>query len=233
MSSISGLYAIADSKFNPCTSLPQLVGKFLAGGCRLVQLRMKSEGIRPSLWNDDVFEAAKEVMGFKKHYDFTFIINDYVDVAAELRADGVHVGKNDMPVEEIRRRVGERLLVGYSSHSLEEAIAAERAGADYVALGAIYPTRTKGPGHPVVGVETLRQVTQTLNVPVVAIGGINRENYMNVYGAGASAAAMITALTTSGDIVSETKWFADCKTQTLSANSSRLSPVAHNLVSFT
>ncbi len=206
---ISGLYAIADMNFNPCSSLPELIGKFLMGGCKIVQLRMKSANVRPSLWNDEVFEAAKEVMAFKKHFDFTFIINDYVDVAAELKADGVHVGKNDMPVENVRSRVGNRLLVGYSSHSLEEAVAAEKSGADYVALGAIYHTKTKGPGHPIVGLETLRQVTQTLKVPVVAIGGIKRENYKEVLDAGASAAAMITALTMSNDIAGEARWFAE------------------------
>lgn len=206
---IRGLYAIADKNFNPCASLPELVGKFLMGGCKIVQLRMKSANVRPSLWNDDVFEAAKEVMRFKKHFDFQLIINDYVDVAAELRADGVHIGKNDMPVEDVRRRVGDRLIIGYSSHSLEEAVAAEKAGADYVALGAIFRTATKGPGHPIVGIETLRQVTQTLKVPVVAIGGIKRENYKAVFGAGASAAAMITALTLASDITTEIRWYME------------------------
>ena len=161
---IRGLYAIADSSFDPCESLPKLAAKYLAGGCRLVQLRIKTKDARPSLWNDLAFEAAKEILKLKKSFDFTFIINDYVDVAAELKADGVHVGKNDMSVGEIRNYVGNRLLIGYSSHSYEEAVAAEKAGADYVALGAIYPTATKGYGHPVVGIETLKRVTQTLKV---------------------------------------------------------------------
>jgi len=206
-SSIRGLYAIADGNWNPCASLPELAGKFLLGGAKLIQLRMKRKDVRAAHWNDEAFEAAKEIIKFKRHFDFTFIINDYVDVAAELRADGVHVGKNDMPIGEIRRRVGDRLLIGYSSHSLDEAIAAEEAGADYVALGAIYPTMTKGPGHTVVGIETLKKVAQTLKIPVVAIGGINRENYKEVFSAGAKAAAMITALTKANDIAAETRWF--------------------------
>ena len=208
MKRISGLYAIADSKWNPPGSLPQLVQKYLSGGCKLIQLRIKTGDGRPSLWNDDAFDAAKEILKLKKSFDFTFIINDYVDVAAELGADGVHVGGNDMSVGDIRDYVGDRLLIGYSSHSYEEAVAAEKAGADYVALGAIYPTVTKGYGHPVVGVETLRKTAQTLNVPVVAIGGIKRENYKEVFEAGAKAAAMITGLAMAPDIVAETKWFS-------------------------
>lgn len=204
---IRGLYAIADPTFDPCGSLPKLVAKYLAGGCKLVQLRIKTREQKTSLWNDDAFEAAKEILKLKKSFDFTFIVNDYVDVAAELKADGIHVGANDMPVGEIRDHVGDRLIIGYSSHSYEEAVAAEKAGADYVALGAIYPTATKGYGHPVVGIETLKRVTATLKVPVVAIGGIKRENYREVFDAGASACAMITALTGADDVIEGTRWF--------------------------
>jgi len=212
-SCIKGLYAIADSAFNPCETLPELVLKFLIGGCKVIQLRMKKKGIPPRPWDDDVFDVAKEVIKFKRQHDFALIINDCVDVAAELQSDGVHVGKNDMPVAEIRRRTGNRLLIGYSSHSFDEAVRAEKEGADYVALGAIYPTKTKGAGHPIVGVEMLRNVAKTLKVPVVAIGGINRENYKNVFEAGACAAAMITALTNVKDIVAETKWFVENQPQ--------------------
>lgn len=208
-SRIRGLYAIADSGFDPCESLPKLAAKYLAGGCKLLQLRIKSKNGRSALWNDDAFEAAKEIMKLKKSFDFTFIVNDYVDVAAEVRADGVHVGANDMPVRDIRGYAGDRLIIGHSSHSLEEAIAAERAGADYVALGAVYHTATKGYGYPVAGIETLRRVAQTLKVPVVAIGGIKRENYNEVFAAGASAAAMITSLTKATDITAETRWFVE------------------------
>ena len=207
LSKIRGLYAIADSQWNPCETLPELVEKFLVGGCKLIQLRMKKNGGQKDLWDDEVFEVAKKVMRFKNNFDFQFIINDYVDCAAESLADGVHVGKNDMPISEIRRRVGNRFLIGYSSHCLKEAIKAEKDGADYVAIGAIYPTKTKGALHPIVGIETLRNVTATLNVPVVAIGGINRGNINEVYKAGASAAAMITTLTKAKDIVAETRWF--------------------------
>jgi thiamine-phosphate pyrophosphorylase len=203
MNRIKGLYAIADSNWNPLPALPDLVEKFLQGGSKIVQLRMK--GACPC----DVQEIASEVMKYKKRFDFTFIVNDFWEVALEAGADGVHVGANDSPVEEIRRAAGGRLLIGYSSHSFEEAVSAEKSGADYVALGAIYPTMTKSPGHPVVGLETLCRVAGTLKVPVVAIGGINRKNFKEVFEAGASAAAMITALTKTDNIASEVCWFVE------------------------
>lgn len=201
MNRIAGLYTIADSCFNPLPTLPDLVERFLSGGAKVVQLRMKGAD------SGDVRRIAGEVMKYKARFDFTFIVNDFAGVALEVGADGVHVGINDAPVGEIRKAAGGKLLVGYSSHSFEEAVSAEKSGADYVALGAIYPTATKGPGHPVVGPETLRRVTGVLKVPVVAIGGINRENYKEVFDAGASAAAMITALSNSKDIIAETQWF--------------------------
>ena len=208
-SRIKGLYAIADKDWNPYESLPELIGKFLVGGCKIIQLRMKTQTVRREIWNGEAYDVAKDVMKLKRRFDFTFIINDYVDVAAELRADGVHVGKNDMPIAEIRRHVKDRLLIGYSSHSLEEALEAQKEGADYVALGAVYPTRTKGPGHPVVGIDMLRTAASMLQVPVVAIGGINRNNIKEVFESGASAAAMITSLTSASDVVSETRWFVE------------------------
>ena len=136
-------------------------------------------------------------------------MNDYWDVAISVGADGVHVGKNDVPVSQIRQKWKDRLIIGYSSHSFKEACQAQSEGADYVALGAIFPTVTKGPGHPILGIEELRKVTQALDIPVVAIGGIKRENVNQVIKAGASAAAMITALTKTEDIIAETSWFVE------------------------
>ncbi len=205
---IQGLYAIADNTFRPeWTPAAELALEFLRGGCRIIQLRMKyvipaEAGIHP-----DVLGNAEKIMSFKKKYDFIFILNDHVDLALEIGADGVHVGADDMPVTEVRKRVGDKMLIGYSSHFLEEAVAAEKAGADYVAFGAIFPTKTKGPGHPVQGLEKLRTVVEALKVPVVAIGGINRENFRKVQETGVAAVAMITALTGATNIAEATRGF--------------------------
>ncbi|MDP2600083.1 MAG: thiamine phosphate synthase, partial [Deltaproteobacteria bacterium] len=207
---IQGLYAIADNTFRPELTPAELALEFLRGGSGIVQLRMKpqssfrrkpeSRRLDPGLRRDDVFVMAQKIIALKKEYDFTFIINDHVDVALEIGADGVHVGADDMPVAEVRKKVGDKILIGYSSHSLKEAVAAEKAGADYVAFGAIFPTKTKGPGHPVQGLEKLRAVVEAVKIPVVAIGGINRENFGKVLETGVSSVAMITALTEASDI---------------------------------
>lgn len=204
---IRGLYAIVDNTFSPKKSHFELASEFLIGGCKVLQLRIKKPG--GALWDSEIFEVAKEIMELKKRYDFTFIINDYVDVAAELKADGIHAGSNDMPVDEIRKRVGPDYVIGYSSHSIDEALAAEKNGADYVAFGAIYFTKTKGPGHPVQGVDKLKELVKKLNVPAVAIGGINRANIDEVLLSGVASVAMITGLACADDVVAETRWYVN------------------------
>lgn len=204
---MKGLYAIVDNTFSPQYSHLDLAQMFLVGGCKILQLRVKNNNA--GIWDQKVFEIAKDIMNLRKSYEFSFIINDYVDVAAELKADGVHVGANDMPVSGIKERTGSRLIVGYSSHSIEEAAAAEKDGADYVAFGAVYPTKTKGPGHPVQGIAKLKELVSKVSVPVVAIGGINRTNLSDVWSTGVSSVAMITGLTQAGDVVRETKWYVD------------------------
>lgn len=206
--SIQGLYTIADPAWNPRDSLCDLVQEFLAGGARIVQLRMKKPADADASWESRVEAEARAIAALKKEYDFTFIVNDYVDIAIRVGADGVHVGENDMPVDEVKRRVPEGVIVGYSSHSLAEACAAAASGADYVAFGAIFPTPTKGPGHPVQGADALAKLTASVDVPVVAIGGIVRANVDQVIEAGADAVAMITGLCRVPSIVEETRWFA-------------------------
>jgi thiamine-phosphate pyrophosphorylase len=112
-----------------------------------------------------------------------------------------------MAVSQARKRLGKNFLIGYSSHSLEEAREAERRGADYVAFGAIFPTPLKGPGHPIQGLDRLREVVRAMTIPVVAIGGIDRTNFAAVVETGVSAVAMIRALVAAKDISSEARWF--------------------------
>jgi len=201
---IAGLYAIADRGFNPFGSTAELARKYLEGGARIVQLRMKSASNA-----SDVEGEARQIMKLKGEFDFTFIVNDRVDVALEVGADGVHVGKNDESIDSIKARSGGKLIVGYSSHSKDEAVEAERRGADYVAFGAIFPTRTKGAGHPVQGLEALEGVAKSVRIPLVAIGGIGRHNVQDVIGAGADAIAMITSLSMADDVVAEVRWFVN------------------------
>jgi thiamine-phosphate pyrophosphorylase len=200
---ISGLYAIVDSGFCPPSGLAALARRLIEGGCRLLQLRMKGSDAA------HVERVAREIMAERSRHSFTFIVNDRAEVALAVGADGVHVGTNDEPIEAIRKRVGSKLLIGYSAHSQEEAVAAASQGADYVAFGAIFPTATKGPDHPVQGLTRLAEVVRATAAPVVAIGGIGRENVRQVIEAGASAAAMIGALARAPDAALEARWFVD------------------------
>lgn len=201
---IRGLYALCDNSTNPRRSHREIAEALLRGGARILQLRMKGEPDRAR-----VLGAARDILDLKDRYEFLFILNDFAELAGELGVDGVHIGRDDPSIAETRRCVGADRLVGYSSHSLQEALEAQSQGADYVAFGAIYPTRNKGPGHPIQGLEKLSTVVKTLRVPVVAIGGIGRENFKQVLATGVAAVAMIGAMAGAEDIESETKHFVN------------------------
>ncbi|PIR16601.1 MAG: thiamine phosphate synthase [Deltaproteobacteria bacterium CG11_big_fil_rev_8_21_14_0_20_49_13] len=209
MNRISGLYGIVDTTFSPQYSHAELAHLMLLGGCQLIQLRMKPSDTNGS-WSESVFKTAQKIMALKKEFDFTFIINDYIEVAGKLNADGVHVGPNDTPVKDVRRSLGDKFIIGYSSSKgLDLGLVAEKFGADYVAFGAIFPTKAKGPDHPVQGLERLRTFCSEIKKPVVAIGGINRSNIDDVIKCGVSSVAMIRGITEAKDIVSETKWYVN------------------------
>ncbi|KAB2841588.1 thiamine phosphate synthase [bacterium] len=204
MREIRGIYALCDTSLNPRLTHLELARRLVAGGVPILQLRMKGETDLSK-----VREVARGILELKRERDFTFLLNDFVELAAELPVDGVHVGQDDLSIPEARKLLGPGRLIGYSSHSLEEARAAEAAGADYVALGAIFPTATKGPGHPVQGLDKLKAVVAALRAPVVAIGGIKRENFSEVIATGVAAVAMIGALSLAPDIAAEARWFVD------------------------
>lgn len=204
---IRGIYAIVDSIVTPHEDLAALAEDYLKGGVSAIQLRDKRREESPE--RARIFrETARQIQALKERYSFVWIVNDDLKVAQEIGADGVHVGKDDPSLEECRRILGPDKIIGYSSHDPDEAVDAERRGADYVAFGAIFPTPTKGPGHPVQGLEKLRQVVQAVRIPVVAIGGINRSNIKDVLAAGVHSVAMISALAKSGDRIEEARYFS-------------------------
>ena len=204
---MKGLYAIIDRSVSP-VPLIDLAKEYFEGGTRVVQLRdkkrLESAHSRESFW-----KTAKQIVALKQQYSFLFIVNDDLEAVREVRADGIHVGKDDPSIQECRQFLGREKLIGYSSHSLEEAIEAEKNGADYVAFGAIFPTPTKGPGHPVQGIEKLREVVKAVSIPVVAIGGIDRGNIKEVLSTGVASVAMISALAKAKDRVTEARFFGD------------------------
>ncbi len=203
MDTLRGLYCLCDLTLTPEKNYRELAEAYLRGGAPILQLRMKGEKN-----TQKVRQVVTELLALKTRYPFTFILNDFVELASEFEAiDGVHLGQDDMNLKQARRILGPKKLLGYSSHSPEEALRAEAEGANYVALGAIFPTRTKGPGHPVVGLHTLTKVVENAHIPVVAIGGIQRQNFSDVLATGVSAVAMIGALSQAPDMEAEARWF--------------------------
>jgi len=186
---IEGFYAICDlpGEAGP-EEARQLATKLLRGGASVLQLRQKDASSRRLLAN------ASLLVDLCRGAGVPFIVNDRVDVAVLVAADGVHLGQEDLPLRAVRS-LAPTLAVGVSTHTLEQAEEALREGADYIGFGPVFPTSTKKRPDPVVGLEKLAEVCQRVSVPVVAIGGITAANAARVMEAGAAAVAVI------GDVV--------------------------------
>jgi len=183
---LKGLYVITD---------PQLGGGHLTGaraalqgGARIIQLRDKAATTR------QLIEYAQALRALTRDYDALLIINDRLDVAMAVGADGVHLGQDDMPVPLARRVAGDALIIGVSAETVEEAIRAESEGADYLGVGPMFATATKPDAGTPVGPERLRQIKQRVNIPVFGIGGITLENAEQVLQAGADGICVISAV---------------------------------------
>ncbi|NOZ70289.1 MAG: thiamine phosphate synthase [Deferribacteres bacterium] len=169
----------------------------MAAGIRMIQLREKQ------MSRKDIYREALSIRSLTLQHKTTFIINDYIDIAMAVNADGVHLGQDDMPVEEARRIMGRKKLIGVSTHSLKQAVAAQEAGADYIGFGPVSYTATKDAGRP-KGLNALRKIKSRINIPVVAIGGITPENVGDVLASGADAVAVISGILR-GDIRKNTE----------------------------
>ena len=186
------LYAILDPDVANI-SLPQLAEELAGAGVGLIQLRDKRSPARR------VYAQAKELAGILAPRGVRFILNDRPDIAAIAGASGVHVGQEDLPVEEARKLCPSPLWVGVSTHNLEQLREAARTSADYIAVGPIFPTATKEHPDPVVGIEFLRAARAVTPKPLVAIGGITLESAAEVYAAGADSLAVIRDLIAARD----------------------------------
>lgn len=171
----------------------------LEGGARIIQLRDKDISI------PELTELAKEMRQLTRQYGALLFINDRLDVALEVEADGVHVGQDDMPVEVIRHVASSRMLIGLSVSTVEEAKEAELAGADYLGVGCIYPTGSKDDASPAQGTNIICDIKAASKLPIIAIGGINAINVPAVLEAGADGFAVISAITAAPDMVAATK----------------------------
>ena len=187
------LYAVTDRAWTGERTLYQQVEAALKGGVTCVQLREKD------LDEAAFFQEATDLCALCRRYGIPFIVNDNVDIALACGADGVHVGQEDMEAGQVRRRVGEGMLLGVSVHTVEEARRALRDGADYLGLGAVFPTSTKTDADP-MSREILRAICDAVDVPVVAIGGINRDNLLRLAGSGVDGVALVSAIFSAEDV---------------------------------
>ena len=187
------LYAVTDRAWTGKQTLYQQVEAALKGGVTCVQLREKE------LDKAAFLQEARDICALCRRYGVPFIVNDHVDIAAACGADGVHVGQEDMEAGEVRRRVGENMILGVSVHTVEEACQAVRDGADYLGLGAVFPTSTKTDVEQMSN-ETLRAICDAVDVPIVAIGGINRGNILKLAGSGVDGVALVSAIFSAEDI---------------------------------
>ncbi len=199
---MAGIYVIVDPEHTNHRSAEQIAEAAIKGGAAAIQLRDKQADKGPLL------KAARSVMALCESHGVVFLVNDHADVARLANSDGLHVGQNDLPVREARRVLSPHQVVGTSNALVQEALDSEAATADYIAVGAIFPTSTKGNTRP-AGLETLRQVRRSVATPLIAIGGINQGNVAEVAEAGADAACVATAVTMAEDPEEATRQLAD------------------------
>ena len=196
----SPLYAILDRSVAGDRDYPELLDAVLAGGCRLVQLREKT--MPPA----ELFPLAQRLARRCREVGAWFIVNDRADLAVACGADGLHVGQDDLPARQARAILKPGMVLGVSTHDPDQARRAVADGADYVAVGSIFPTTTKA-GFQLVGPDLIRRVRLEVPAPLVGIGGITAENAPEVLAAGADAVAVISALCAAPDLEAATRFF--------------------------
>ena len=187
------LYAVTDRAWTGKQTLYEQVEAALKGGVTCVQLREKE------LDETAFLQEAKELCALCRRYGVPFLVNDNVEIAIACGADGIHVGQEDLAAGEVRHQVGDDMILGVSVHTVEEACQAVRDGADYLGLGAVFPTSTKTDVEQMSN-ETLRAICDAVDVPIVAIGGINRGNILRLAGSGVDGVALVSAIFSAEDI---------------------------------
>ena len=198
------LYGIIDLGYVERGDAARIVEQMIEGGVDLIQLRGKNKSI------DELVDLAAELHELTAKSSIPLIVNDYAEIATRVSLEGVHVGQNDDPIEIVRQKAARDILVGKSTHSLEQARAAQREGADYIGFGPIFATPTK-PDYAPMGLENIRRVHTEVNLPIFCIGGINIDNLQSVIDAGAKRVVMVSALLKAQNIVD----YARCATDML------------------
>ena len=187
------LYAVTDRHWLDGRRLVDVVRESLDGGVTMVQLREKT------LDEANFFAEAKELQALCRERGVPFLVNDNVEISREMDADGVHVGQSDMEAQDVRALLGPDKILGVSAHTVEQAVLAEKHGADYLGVGAVFPTGSKDDADD-VSFETLKAICAAVSIPVVAIGGIAQSNVAQLAGSGICGVAVISAIYAAKDI---------------------------------
>lgn len=187
------LYAVTDRHWLNGRTLYSQVEEALKGGATFIQLREKE------LDEEHFLEEAKEIKELCRRYQVPFIINDNVEIALAVDADGVHVGQSDMEAGDVRAKLGPDKMIGVSAQTVEQAVMAEQNGADYLGVGAVFPTGSKADALE-VSHDTLKAICEAVKIPVIAIGGISKENILELSGSGICGIAVISAIFAKDDI---------------------------------
>lgn len=191
------IYPITDVSVSKLSHLEQ-IEKLVEGGAKFIQLREKRASSR------DFYEAAKAVLEFARPRKVKIIINDRVDIALAVKADGVHLGQDDLPPQTAREILGEKAIIGFSTHSVLQAIEAIDLPIDYVAIGAVFFTSSKEKPEAIIGTEDVKEARAAIgDFPLVAIGGINFENIPSVFQSGADSVAVISAILNPPHLIAE------------------------------
>lgn len=194
------LYFITDSKLTR-KSVVDDVSSAIKAGVRIIQYREKEKTTR------DMLGEAVRVKKLCKQNDVLFIVNDRIDIVLAANADGVHLGNEDMPYEIARKILGREKIIGLTVHNIEEAIEAEKMGADYIGISPIFETKTKPDAGEPKGIKLIEEIKEKIKIPFVAIGGINESNIESVLKAGAKSVAIISAIVGKPDVGEECRKF--------------------------
>lgn len=192
------LYAVTDRSWLNGETLYNQVEKALRGGATFIQLREKQ------LEEKAFLQEAKDIGALCRRYHVPFVINDNVEIARMSGADGVHVGQSDMEAGDVREKLGPDKIIGVSAHNVEEAVLAERRGADYLGVGAVFGTTTKKDAGG-LSFETLQDICRAVKIPVIAIGGIGKDNVERLSGSGICGVAVVSAVFAQKDIEGATR----------------------------
>lgn len=204
------LYAVTDRTWLKGRNLSSQVEEALKAGISFIQLREKDKTF------DEFVRVAKKIKSVTDKYNVPFVINDNIEVALEVGADGVHVGQKDMVAKNARMLIGEEKILGVSVNTVEQAILAEKNGADYLGVGSVFTTTTKLDAKS-VSYNELKNICNSVSIPVVAIGGISKDNILELKGSGIKGVAVISAIFAQPNIQSATKELLNLSKEMLEA----------------